>query len=292
MEQGNTYDAVYMDSWETGIATMTPERSDTDSLESYMNQESWKRDQYTSGYNIVPFRKISSMSQDIHMNEIPDGVFLQTSRLSSSDPHFGNQAPFITDSKVIDDDQRGPPIQDNTNFSVDQESGKERVINNVKYLQIIVLILAFLVLVMMGWIIALYTGPKESVTEEKRLPCPESWIWVNGSCYFFSDTACYWESSKKFCATHNSTLAILKEQQVLETIQRYKESRYNYWIALKKNEENIWTWLDGSPLTNKKVANDGSQLHCAYLNSHFGALDCSTRRHWICIKSGNESSKN
>ncbi|XP_044144886.1 uncharacterized protein LOC122933867 [Bufo gargarizans] len=114
-------------------------------------------------------------------------------------------------------------------------------------------------------------------------PCEESWIWVGGRCYFFSVDSKSWTDSREFCTTHGSTLAVLIDPEIQKTIKRYRE-KVNYWIGLSKNQDGRWMWTDGS-LYDGSVDNENiSLLRCAYLNSHLGALDCSTGRQWICVK--------
>ncbi|XP_075451003.1 killer cell lectin-like receptor subfamily G member 1 [Ascaphus truei] len=114
-------------------------------------------------------------------------------------------------------------------------------------------------------------------------PCHIDWIWAKGKCYYFSDTRGDWESSRKFCISQNATLVMLKDKNVKACVQRYKENYY-YWIGLMKDGKGNWLWLDGSPMTDDYIEYDGPQLNCAYLNSRLGALDCTTHRHWICVK--------
>ncbi|KAM3932459.1 uncharacterized protein RB166_005536 [Leptodactylus fuscus] len=127
--------------------------------------------------------------------------------------------------------------------------------------------------------------PRGSVKEFSPAgpPCEDSWIWVRGRCYYFSDDRNTWNESLEFCTTHGSTLAILLDQETEETIKRYREN-VNYWIGLSMNNEDRWMWVNGSPYDGSIENPNIHLLRCAYLNSHLGALACSTRRQWICVK--------
>ncbi|XP_040282967.1 C-type lectin domain family 2 member A-like [Bufo bufo] len=114
-------------------------------------------------------------------------------------------------------------------------------------------------------------------------PCEESWIWVGGRCYFFSNHYKSWNDSLEFCNTHGSALAVLINPEIQKNIKRYRET-VNYWIGLSMNQDGRWMWTNGSPYNGSVDNQNISDLRCAYLNSHLGALDCSTRRQWICVK--------
>ncbi|KYO33332.1 hypothetical protein Y1Q_0000780 [Alligator mississippiensis] len=45
-----------------------------------------------------------------------------------------------------------------------------------------------------------------------------------------------WNSSWKFCWSHNATLAVIKERSALDTIYSNK-GKENYWIELRKETE-------------------------------------------------------
>lgn len=114
-------------------------------------------------------------------------------------------------------------------------------------------------------------------------PCNESWIWVGGRCYFFSDDSNTWNDSREFCTTHGSTLAMLIDQNITKTIERYR-GKWNYWIGLSIDHNGQWMWINGSPFNGSVENGNDNHLRCTYLNSRLGALDCSTRRQWICVK--------
>ncbi|XP_071995801.1 killer cell lectin-like receptor subfamily G member 1 isoform X2 [Engystomops pustulosus] len=114
-------------------------------------------------------------------------------------------------------------------------------------------------------------------------PCEESWMWYGHRCYYFSDGSDTWNNSLEFCRRHGSTLAVLNDPAIKKTIERYREN-VNYWIGLSRNRDGRWMWADGSLYDGSVGNGDISQLGCAFLNSHLGALDCSTGRQWICVK--------
>ncbi|KAM4041603.1 early activation antigen CD69-like [Anomaloglossus baeobatrachus] len=114
-------------------------------------------------------------------------------------------------------------------------------------------------------------------------PCEDSWIWVNGRCYYFSETTNTWNNSRDFCTEHGSTLAVLIDQEIKKVIDRYREN-VNYWIGLSMDHNGQWIWTNGSRYNGSVDNQDSRHLRCAFLNSHLGALHCSTPRQWICVQ--------
>nr|XP_006138067.1 early activation antigen CD69-like isoform X3 [Pelodiscus sinensis] len=115
--------------------------------------------------------------------------------------------------------------------------------------------------------------------------CAEDWIGFNGKCYYFSTNTMSWKASKEYCISHGSTLPVIKEEQQLENIKRLRETYY-YWIGLQKEAE-IWQWVDGSLFNNKVIPleNEDPDLNCAFLNDDkLITIDCTSSRHWICVK--------
>ncbi|XP_025067250.1 C-type lectin domain family 2 member L-like isoform X2 [Alligator sinensis] len=154
----------------------------------------------------------------------------------------------------------------------------------------LLLLAAVLVLVL---VLALALAQRGAVTEtaaatvmtERCRPCPEDWIWYRNQCYYFSKEMQNWNSSWKFCWSHNATLAMIKEKSALDTIYSNKGEE-NYWIGLRKEPEG-WRWVDGSPFINDTISleKEGQNMACAYLNMlGLAAIDCMSLRPWICVR--------
>ncbi|KYO19979.1 killer cell lectin-like receptor subfamily G member 2 [Alligator mississippiensis] len=152
-----------------------------------------------------------------------------------------------------------------------------------------------LALLLLAAVLALGLALKGAVTETetaaatvmagKCRPCPEDWMWYRNHCYYFSKEMQNWNSSWKFCWSHNATLPVIKEKSALDTIYS-KKGKENYWIGLRKETEG-WRWVDGSLFTNDIILldEDGQNMACAYLNMvALAPIDCMSLRHWICVK--------
>ncbi|XP_030042839.1 C-type lectin domain family 2 member L isoform X2 [Microcaecilia unicolor] len=150
----------------------------------------------------------------------------------------------------------------------------------------ITLLVFCVITVLVAAVAASLAGSKHcrSNTVERCIPCPEGWMLYAATCYYFSDVKMNWTSSQEYCSTYNGTLAVLKSNQDLKNIERFRDN--NYWVGLFKKEDE-WRWLDGSPLPKDRIplTNNDSSLGCAYLNyGHFGALHCKTTRNCLCTR--------
>ncbi|CAI9601287.1 unnamed protein product [Staurois parvus] len=116
----------------------------------------------------------------------------------------------------------------------------------------------------------------------ENLFCPDKWTRHGRTCYFVSKNATVWKSAQEYCKEEGGSLLVMDNtsQRHIEELFTLKE---DHWIGLRKvNEE--WKWIDGSVYTGQ-VKHDVPQMDCAYFNGGIGALECSSQRSWICMKS-------
>ncbi|XP_072563479.1 uncharacterized protein [Paramormyrops kingsleyae] len=92
-----------------------------------------------------------------------------------------------------------------------------------------------------------------SVAQRPR--CPTGWISFNFKCYYVSDERKTWIDSQEDCRHKGADLLIinsLKEELIFSKDQRA-------WIGLTdKEHEGTWKWVDGTPLTTRAEASDGT----------------------------------
>ncbi|XP_069815772.1 C-type lectin domain family 4 member G-like [Dendropsophus ebraccatus] len=124
-----------------------------------------------------------------------------------------------------------------------------------------------------------------------RNTCRPEWKQIRSDCYYFSTNLKTWEESKEFCVKHNGILIVIKDESEMTSLwPSISEGRY--WIGLKRNPNNIntWVWIDGSPLTysawNKgEPNNDRNNEHCAEVIGDINLwndLPCHLERKCIC----------
>ncbi|KAM5165044.1 killer cell lectin-like receptor subfamily G member 1 [Mantella aurantiaca] len=115
--------------------------------------------------------------------------------------------------------------------------------------------------------------------------CPNKWTRYNHTCYFVSKKSAVWKESREYCEKHGGSLLILN-QTVGQQIEELFSLQQDHWIGLEKDLGiKEWRWVNGSVHRDLVRYGDNLQLNCAYINGDIGALDCSSPRRWICMKS-------
>ncbi|XP_029132847.2 CD209 antigen-like protein E [Labrus bergylta] len=128
--------------------------------------------------------------------------------------------------------------------------------------------------------------------------CTEGWKFFRRSCYLFSTQAKTWEESRQDCRNRGADLVIVDSIEEQEFITDNIED-YN-WIGLSDSDnESIWKWTDGTPLTQAYWArgepnNDGVipkiGEDCVHLyndrikEENWNDVSCSLSKRWICEK--------
>uniref|UniRef100_K7E816 Natural killer cells antigen CD94 n=1 Tax=Ornithorhynchus anatinus TaxID=9258 RepID=K7E816_ORNAN len=75
-------------------------------------------------------------------------------------------------------------------------------------------------------------------------PCPGDWIGFRNSCYLFSNDTKNWRDSKIACATLNSSLLWLDNQEELDFLGLFSHPA---WTGLYRNgPHSSWQWEDGT----------------------------------------------
>ncbi|XP_029436646.1 killer cell lectin-like receptor subfamily F member 1 isoform X2 [Rhinatrema bivittatum] len=119
-------------------------------------------------------------------------------------------------------------------------------------------------------------------------PCPMDWLWHKGKCYYFSrDTGRSWSRSREDCAKRDSQLLVIQDQEEKDFIHHQAGDRY-HWIGLHiSSPGRSWTWVDGSPISEKLVSVSESmgQDRCMALGyGRFYSDSCNRLFEWICQK--------
>ncbi|KAJ6652896.1 hypothetical protein lerEdw1_010554 [Lerista edwardsae] len=104
----------------------------------------------------------------------------------------------------------------------------------------------------------LFTGggetPEQGCPDANRFvpsgpACPTGWVGYERRCYFFSDEERNWTSGQSFCASYNSSLAVIKNETEKVFMLRYKGNA-GHWIGLEKDLNQTWKWVDGTELSD------------------------------------------
>lgn len=115
--------------------------------------------------------------------------------------------------------------------------------------------------------------------------CPNKWTKYDDLCYFVSKNSTIWSESHQYCEKEGGSLLILNDT-VQQQIEELVLLRHDHWIGLQKDSgSKEWKWVNGSIYRGSVRGGDDPRMNCAYINGGIGALDCSSARAWICMKS-------
>ncbi|XP_012587797.1 PREDICTED: uncharacterized protein LOC101627204 [Condylura cristata] len=114
--------------------------------------------------------------------------------------------------------------------------------------------------------------------------CQEKWVGYQCNCYFISSDGKSWDESRKFCASHNSTLLHLHKRDELN-FMRFSE--YFYWIGIVYSTKNsTWLWEDGSLIFQDLSSHlqNANTSKCISYNPSLAILDerCKKENFYIC----------
>uniref|UniRef100_I3KV77 C-type lectin domain family 10 member A-like n=1 Tax=Oreochromis niloticus TaxID=8128 RepID=I3KV77_ORENI len=130
--------------------------------------------------------------------------------------------------------------------------------------------------------------------------CPAGWNKFNCSCYLLSERSASWDEARKECRDRGADLVVIDSPEDQTAISNIATTEA--WIGLNdKEQEGIWKWVDGTPLTLIPAGNwEEDQPDNGGGSSHWGEEDCvhvrtdmkkswndrscSTSFKWICEK--------
>ncbi|XP_028713204.1 C-type lectin domain family 4 member G isoform X1 [Peromyscus leucopus] len=137
----------------------------------------------------------------------------------------------------------------------------------------------------------------EAVKQQNRSceQCPTSWLYFQGSCYYFSETQAIWSTAQSYCSVHGAHLAIVKGPDEQGFLSQHTHGR-GYWLGLKAvrhlGKIRSYQWVDGVSLTfshwNSGEPNDSRGHEDCIMMLHSGLWNdapCTNERDgWICEK--------
>ncbi|XP_008047281.1 killer cell lectin-like receptor subfamily F member 1 isoform X2 [Carlito syrichta] len=116
--------------------------------------------------------------------------------------------------------------------------------------------------------------------------CPPEWLKYQENCYWFSNEMKSWSDSYMHCLGRNSHLLVIQDQLEMAFIQKYLRQSNYVWIGLNFTSlKRAWTWVDGSPLDQKRffVKGPAKVNSCASTKeSKIYSESCSSVFKWIC----------
>ncbi|XP_063058581.1 C-type lectin domain family 10 member A-like [Engraulis encrasicolus] len=132
-------------------------------------------------------------------------------------------------------------------------------------------------------------------------PCQSNWIAKGSSCYLFSSNKLAWHAARDYCRTQGGLLLILNDAEEWTFITTNSVPEY-YWVGLTDEINEVWRWVDGTPLVMDKSQWEpgqpdnwthhglGGGEDCASLEDQAKLNDahCIEPRRYICEKAAAE----
>ncbi|XP_051898101.1 asialoglycoprotein receptor 2-like [Pristis pectinata] len=121
--------------------------------------------------------------------------------------------------------------------------------------------------------------------------CPHSWVYYNGSCYYFSTKKATWSASQQYCSIYGANLLVTEREDEQYFVVLHSQ-HIHFWIGLNDHgNEGQWEWVDGTAYNSTPTFwNDGEPNNaghgedCVHIESHgkWNDNECSSEFHWIC----------
>ncbi|TRY65612.1 hypothetical protein DNTS_015215 [Danionella cerebrum] len=87
--------------------------------------------------------------------------------------------------------------------------------------------------------------PLQFQLKSDQLLCSVGWVSFQNSCYLLVNVSGTWESANSSCHKQGAHLMVLNRKDELKFVLKIVHKRFDYWIGLKKDNNNKWSWVDG-----------------------------------------------
>ncbi|XP_047456129.1 CD209 antigen-like protein D isoform X3 [Mugil cephalus] len=125
--------------------------------------------------------------------------------------------------------------------------------------------------------------------------CPAGWKMFNCSCYFLHEESGSWDKGRQDCRDRGADLVVIDSPEEQKFLVDF--TKRPTWIGLNdRDNEGIWKWVDGTPLTLKywrtnQPDNGGGipkygEENCVHIRSDdstsWNDLSCTSSLQWVC----------
>ncbi|XP_078507332.1 killer cell lectin-like receptor subfamily F member 1 [Lissotriton helveticus] len=118
--------------------------------------------------------------------------------------------------------------------------------------------------------------------------CPNGWLLVRGTCFYFSEEQKSWSSSQLFCLREKSNLHLIQDEADMDLIDSKRDNSAYLWTGMSyKRTPGAWIHLNGTVIHSYRVpvSSQSTVDACgAYRNREIYPEVCSSSKKFICEK--------
>ncbi|XP_070320107.1 NKG2-A/NKG2-B type II integral membrane protein-like [Odocoileus virginianus] len=110
--------------------------------------------------------------------------------------------------------------------------------------------------------------------------CPKDWFTYSNNCYYITFEEKTWNGSLTACASRNSTLLYLDNEEELKFL---KSLSVMSWIPVfREGHGHPWMWQNGSTCKLQILDISPEKRNCAVLSSEIRSDDCESPNTYTC----------
>ncbi|XP_078244831.1 killer cell lectin-like receptor subfamily F member 1 [Pogona vitticeps] len=121
---------------------------------------------------------------------------------------------------------------------------------------------------------------RSSVNSTCRI-CPVDWLPYREKCYWRSLDMKRWKDSQADCATKNSHLVVIQDEEEMEFLKKNITDHIQYWIGLVCLSEVEWAWVADSQFKPDLLPKENQ---CGVIKNTILSDNCNSVQKRICEK--------